>query len=123
MPTALGNPSKGESKSISMSNVGRFVAIRGADSNAPVSAGGRDRRPAWPCAEDVQEEEEPDEREVSRAEENAPQQRADPFPFAKSRIPKSVGPRVEDSPSAPLSARQVPQQEHAAYSMPSRPNR
>ncbi len=61
---------------------------------------------------------------MSKAKENAPQQRADPFPFATPRIPKSVGPRVEaDSPSAPLSARQVPQQEHAACSMPSRPNR
>jgi hypothetical protein len=80
--TARGNPSKGESKSISMSNVGRFVAIRGTGSNAPASTGGRDVRPAWPCAEDAQEEEEePREEEVSKAEGNAPQQRVDPFPF------------------------------------------
>ncbi len=65
-------PSKGESKSISMSNVGRFVAIRGTGSNASASAGGHDLRPTWPCAEDVQEKEEPHKREVSRAEGNAP---------------------------------------------------
>ncbi len=64
-------PSKGESKSISMSNVGSFVAIRKTGSNAPASAGGHDLCPAWPCAEDVQEEEEPHEGEVSRAEGNA----------------------------------------------------
>ncbi len=55
-----------------MSNVGRFVAIRGTGSNATASAGGHDLRPTWPCAEDVQEEEEPHKREVSRAEGNAP---------------------------------------------------
>jgi hypothetical protein len=107
-----------------MFNGGRFVAIRGAGSNAPASAGGHDLRPARPCAENVQEEEKPQEEEVSEAEGNAPQQRADPFPFATSRNPKSDGPRAEVySPSAPFSARLVPQQELAAYSMPSRPNR
>ncbi len=49
--TASGNPIKGENKSINMSNVGRFVAIRGTGSNAPASAGGHDLRPAWSCAE------------------------------------------------------------------------
>jgi hypothetical protein len=72
----------------------------------------------------VQEEKEPLEGKVSEAEGNAPQQRADPFPFATLRIPKSDGQRAEAcSPSAPFSARKVPQQELAAYSMPSRPNR
>jgi hypothetical protein len=102
--------------------VGRLVAIRGAGSNAPASAVGHDVHPAWPSVEDVQEKEEPREEKVSEAEGNAPQQRADPFPFATPRISKSAGPRV-DSPTIPLSARQVSQQEHAAYSMPSRPNR
>ncbi len=52
------------------------------------------------------------------------QQLAGPFPFATPRIPKSVGPRDEAyTPSPPLSARQVPQQEHAAYSLPNIPNR
>jgi hypothetical protein len=107
-----------------MSNVGRFVAIRGTGSNAPAPAVGHDRCPAWPCAEDVPEEEEPREGEVSRAEENEPQQRAGPFPFATPRIPKSDGPTVENHfPTAPFSARKVPHQEHAAYSMPSEPNK
>ncbi len=116
-------PSKGK-VSPSACLTWEVFAIRRTGSNAPASAGGPDLRRAWPCAEDVQEEEEPHEEEVSKAEANAPQQRADPFPFATSSILKSVGPRVEaDSPSVPLSARQVPQLEHAAYSIPSRPNR
>jgi hypothetical protein len=52
---------------------------------------------------------------------NAPQQRADPF--ATPRIPQSVGPRADaHTPSSPPRARQGPQQEHAAYSLPV-PNR
>jgi hypothetical protein len=121
--TARGNPSKmGESKSISTSNMGTFVAIRGTGSNAPAPAGERGVRPAWPTVDDMPEEEEPREGEVN-AEGNAPQQRADSFPFATPRIPKSVGPRAEAyTPSPPLSTRQVPQKDHAAYSLPI-PNR
>jgi hypothetical protein len=40
------------------------------------------------------------------------------------RIPKSGGQRADpSSPSAPISARKVPQHELASYSMPVRPNR
>jgi hypothetical protein len=93
--SAHGNPSKGESKSISTSNVGRFVDIRGTGSNAPASAGGHGTLPAWPCVDDVQQEDEkPDGKEAG---ENKPQQRADPFPFTTPRIQKSVGPMVENS--------------------------
>ncbi len=63
-----------------------FVAIRGTGSNAPAPAGERGVRPAWPTVGDMLEEEEPREGEVN-AEGNAPQQRADPFPFATPRIP------------------------------------
>ncbi len=67
---------------------------------------------------------EPQEEEVSEARVNAPQHRADPFPFATPRIPKNNdGPRADpSSPSALISTRKVPQQELAAYSMPGRPN-
>ncbi len=48
--TARGNPSKmGESKSISQSNMGTFVAIRETGSNVLAPAGERDVRPAWPA--------------------------------------------------------------------------
>ncbi len=117
--SAHGNPIKGKSKSTSTSNVGRFVATRGTGSNAPASVGGHGNRPAWPCAEDVQEDEKPDGKEAGK---NEPQQRANPVPFTTSRIPKSVGPVVEELSSAPLSARQLPQKERA-YQMPSRPAR
>jgi hypothetical protein len=113
----------GESKPISTSNMGTFVAICKTGSNVLAPVGERDVRPAWPAVEDVPEEEEPREREAS-VKGNAPQQRADPFPFATLRIPKSVGPRAEArTPSPPLRARQVPQQEHAAYSLPIPNNR
>jgi hypothetical protein len=102
--------------------MGTFVAIHGTGSNVLAPAGERDVRPAWPAVEDVHEEEEPHEREAS-VKGNAPQQRADPFPFATPRIPESVGSRAEAyTPSPPLRARQGPQQEHAPYSLPI-PNR
>jgi hypothetical protein len=83
--TARGNPSEmGESKSISASRMGTFVAVRGTGSNALAPAGERDVRPAWPAVEDV-----PEERGEANAKGNAPQQREDPF--ATPRIPKSVG--------------------------------
>jgi hypothetical protein len=79
-----------------------------------VAQGGRGR------AQDVPEVA---ERKVSEAERDAPQQRADPFPFATPRIPKSVGPRADAyTPSPPPSARRVPHQEHASYPMPGKPN-
>jgi hypothetical protein len=84
--SAHGNPSKGESKSTSTSNVGRFVDTRGTGSNAPASAGGHGTRPAWPCAEDVQEDEKLDVKEAGK---NEPKQHADPFPFTTPRIPKA----------------------------------
>jgi hypothetical protein len=102
----------GESKSISASRMETFVAVRGTSSNALAPAGERDVRPAWPAVEDV-----PEERGEANAKGNAPQQRADPF--ATPRIPKSVGPRADaHTPSPPPRARQGPQQEHAAYSLP-----
>ncbi len=112
--TARGNPPReGVSKPSSASKEGRFIAIRGAGSSAPASTGGPDARPVWRSVEDVpEEEEEPLEGKVSEAEENAPQQRADPFLFATPRIPKSVGPRADAyTPSPPPSARRVPHQE------------
>ncbi len=66
-----------------------------------------------------QEDEKPDGKEAGK---NEPQQRADPFPFNTSRIPKSVGPVVEELPSAPLTAGQMSPQERA-YQMPSVPTR
>jgi hypothetical protein len=61
---------------------------------------------------------------VVEAKGNAPQHRADPFPFVTPRIPKSDGQRADpSSPFAPISTRKTPQQELAAYSMPGRPNR
>ncbi len=98
----------------SKSNDGRFVAIRGVGSEAaPASAGGHNLRPAWPCAENVESGGSPSldggesqEEEVSKTKgNNAPQHRADPFPFATPRIPKRDGPRAEpSSPFAPISA-------------------
>jgi hypothetical protein len=71
--TARGNPQGGGSKPISASKEGRFIAIRGAGSSAPASAGGPDFRPVWPSVEDVpEEEEEPLEGKVSEAEGNVP---------------------------------------------------
>ncbi len=74
----------GESKFISASRMGTFVAVRGTGGNALAPAGERDVRPAWPAGEDV-----PEERGEAKGKGNAPQQRADPF--ATPRIPKSVG--------------------------------
>ncbi len=112
--SARGNPSKmGESKSIGASNMGTFVAVRGTGSNALDPAGERDVRPAWPDVKDVPESREGE----ANAKGSAPQQRTDPF--ATPRIPKSAGPRAEAyTPSPPIRARQGPQQEHAAYSLP-----
>ncbi len=126
---ARGNPTKGDSKSLVDSNEGRFVAIRRAGSKAPASASEHDLRPALPCAEDVRGGNSPSmkgsnsqEEEASDARGDAPQQRADSFPFATPA--KSNGQRADSSsPSAPISARKVPQQELASYSMPVRPNR
>ncbi len=52
-----------------------------------------------------------------------PQQRADPFPLATPRIPKSDGQRADpSSPSKPISSRRVPQPDVTAYALPGRPN-
>jgi hypothetical protein len=91
--------------------MGAFVAVRGTSSDAPAPASERDVRPAWRGVEDL-----PEERVEADAKGNAPQQCADPF--ATPRIPQSVGPRGDaQTPSSPPRARQVPQQEHAAYSL------
>ncbi len=114
---ARGNPSEmGESKSISASRMGTFVAVRGTGRNALAPAGERDVRPAWPAVEDV-----PEERGEANAKKNAPLQRADPFCCAAHPEERR---KIADAytPSPPLRARKGPQQEHAAYSPPI-PNR
>ncbi len=95
--TASGNPSEmGESKSISASRMGTFVAVRGTGSNALATAGERDVRPARPAGEDVLEE-----RGEANAKGNARQQREDHF--ATPRIPKSVGQEPMPTPLLHLS--------------------
>ncbi len=62
--------------------------------------------------------------EASDDRDKAPQQRADPFPFATPRIPKSDGQRADpSSPSEPISARKVQQHDVASYALPRKPNR
>jgi hypothetical protein len=110
---------------------GRFVAIRGLGSNAPASADEHNPRPSWPCVDEVQGGNSfyeiggnSQEEEASDARNKAPQQRADSFPFATPRIPKSdVQIADPTSPSEPISARKVPQHDVASYALPGRPNR
>ncbi len=53
-----------------------------------------------------------------------PQQRADPFPFATPRIPKSDGQRADPSSlSDPISSCKVPQHDVASYALSNKPNR
>ncbi len=55
---------------------------------------------------------------------NAPQQRACPFPFETPHIQKSDGPRANpSSPNEPISIRKVPQHDVVSYALPGKPNR
>ncbi len=64
------------------------------------------------------------EYEASGDRDKAPQQRADPFPFATPRIPKSDGQRADPSPPyEQISTRKVHPHDVASYALPGKPNR
>jgi hypothetical protein len=95
------------------------------------SADGHNPRPSWPCVDEAQTENSlleggriSQEYEASSDKDRAPQQRADPFPFATPRIPKSDGQRADpSSPFEPISARKVYPNDVASYALPGKPNR
>jgi hypothetical protein len=121
-----------QSKSSDQPDGGRFVAIGGTGSDTPASAGGHNPRPSWPCVDEVQGGGNSlyeggrnfQEYEASGDRDKAPQQRADPFPFATPRIPKSDGQRADPSPPyEPISTRKVQPHDVASYELSGKPNR
>ncbi len=90
---------------------GRFVAVRGTDSNAPGFTDEHNPRPSRLCVDEVPvgnnfpyKKSISQEYQASDEVDKAPQQRAGPFPFETPRISKSGGQRADPSPPYDQSA-------------------